>query len=138
MAAHGVHSYLPGDPDTAMAAPCRSWLIINFYIRRNNWNESSPRALTARGSPVWARQSARFAGGYGPLGEAEHVSALGMLSEVAALVGWQLALWIQPLARNAGGTSRALGGCGQLDLPCGSMIPSPFDVIAPFVRVRRE
>ena len=41
MAAHGVHSYLPGDPDTAMAAPCRSWLIINFYIRRNNWNESS-------------------------------------------------------------------------------------------------
>jgi hypothetical protein len=43
-----------------------------------------------------AEQSVRFAGGCGPLGEAEHAGALGMLGATTALVGHTYELDIYP------------------------------------------
>jgi hypothetical protein len=34
------------------------------------------------------------AGGYGPLGELEHVGAFGVLGAFVALLGWQGAIWV--------------------------------------------
>jgi hypothetical protein len=44
------------------------------------------------GRPPWPLPC--LASSYGPLGEAEHVRALGVLGEASALLEWQCAIWV--------------------------------------------